>query len=70
MNDNIRFNLDEVMKEKNMSVNKLSRISGVSRTYISKLKSGVYTNPTINIVYSLAKALDVKIDELITYYGE
>lgn len=67
LNENIRFTLDEVMKEKSISVRRLSYLSGVSRTYISQLRSGAYENPTIYIVSCLARALNVTVDELIKY---
>ncbi len=52
--------------EKNWSQEKLGEITGLDRTYISGIERGV-RNPSIKNIDKLAKALDVKISELIDF---
>ena len=66
-NFNITIMLDEVMKSKDISVRRLSILSGISRAYISNLRDGKTNNPTVNIVAILAQALDVPITDLIRW---
>ena len=63
----IEFILDEVMDRKGISINRLSKLSGVSRTHISHLRAGKCTNPTILVIANLASALGVKTDDLLKY---
>lgn len=48
-------------KERGMSVNKLSEVSGVSLGFISDIENNK-TNPSIPTLEKIAKALDVKIE--------
>lgn len=48
---------------KGWSQDKLSEMSGLHRTYISGIECGV-RNPTIKIVYEVAKALEIKVSQL------
>ena len=49
-------------KARNLSHDKLSALSGVSRQAISKIESGE-RNPTMLTVYKLISALDLTFDE-------
>ena len=49
----------------NYSNLEFSKISGLSRSYISELEKGVYENIGINIICKLCKALKVTPNELI-----
>jgi transcriptional regulator with XRE-family HTH domain len=44
----------------------LAARSGVSKAYISDLENGVAGKPNIQYVYSIAQALDVTLDDLLT----
>ncbi|MGJ0908891.1 helix-turn-helix domain-containing protein [Clostridium botulinum] len=55
--DNVRL----LRKERGMSVNKLSKISGVSLGFISDIENNK-TNPSIPTLEKIANALDVKVE--------
>lgn len=52
-------------EKKGWSQDTLSEVSGLHRTYISGIETGV-RNPTVEIVQQIAFALDVPINELFT----
>jgi transcriptional regulator with XRE-family HTH domain len=58
-------NLVKLREGKGWSREKLAVESGVSYNTIVKIEYGGIENPKISTVISLAKALDVKIDELV-----
>lgn len=49
--------------QENLSINKLSKLSGVSTTYISKLENNNRAYPTVEIIFNLAYGLTMKIKE-------
>ncbi|WP_341457745.1 helix-turn-helix transcriptional regulator [Haloimpatiens massiliensis] len=57
LGDNVRL----LRKERGMSVNKLSKVSGVSLGFISDIENDK-TNPSIPTLEKIAKALDVKVE--------
>lgn len=60
----IIFNLKEIRKNKNMSIYRLSKLTGLSRTYIRNIENNKKVNPTIKILFDIAKVLDVNIKDL------
>ncbi|MBL7131052.1 MAG: helix-turn-helix transcriptional regulator [Candidatus Omnitrophica bacterium] len=58
-------NLIKIRKEKGWSQEKLAVESGISYNTIIKIERGGIENPKIETVIRLAKALNVKIDDLI-----
>ncbi len=61
----MRIKLRKIRQGQNMSYRELSKLSGVSLSQIEKIESGYASNPTIKTMWKLAKALRVKIDDLI-----
>ena len=61
---NIR-KLKELMKEKNMSIYRLSKETGISDSLLLKILNGKVENPRIQTVKQIAKALSVTIDEIV-----
>ena len=59
--------IDEILKKKNMSRYKLSKLSGVPQTTISDLCNGKTSlmNSSVGTVYKIAHAFDIKIDDLV-----
>lgn len=55
----IQFALRQLRREKGVTMSELSRLSGVSRTYISELESGKANDPSVAVLTSLAEALGV-----------
>jgi len=50
-------------EKKKISQEKLAFLSGVDRTYISRIEKG-YANPTVKVIEKIATALRVKIHSL------
>ena len=70
----IRMRVYEARSKKGWSTRKLSDMSGISKTHINNIENGV-SSPTLSCLYRLAKALDVKMEELYEvdyddYYDE
>ncbi|KGK88001.1 helix-turn-helix transcriptional regulator [Clostridium sp. HMP27] len=55
----------EARMKKNMSLSQLSYKSGVARGYLTELESGKYSNPGIQVIGKLCKALKLTPNELI-----
>lgn len=53
-------NIKEIRFKKNMSQDKLSKLTGISRSTISKIETG-YRDPSLAMAYSISKALDEPI---------
>lgn len=62
---NIADNVRKARKKKGLSQDKLAREAGVAYNTVVKIESGENKNPTIDTLQSIAKALDVSVDELI-----
>lgn len=62
------FVIKKLRERKNMSINKLAKITGISRSYIIELENNKKTNPTMATLRKIAEALDVNIKEL--FYSE
>lgn len=60
---NIR-KIKDLMKEKNMSIYRLSKETGISDSLLGKILNGKVENPRIQTVKQIAKALNVTIDEI------
>lgn len=61
---NIR-KIKDLMKEKNMSIYRLSKETGISDSLLGKILNGKVENPRIQTVKQIAKALNVAIDEIV-----
>ena len=61
------MNLNDLLKQKNMTKYRLSKVSGVPFTTVSEITTGKskIKNCTGETLYKLAKALDVTIDDLL-----
>ena len=53
------------LKEKNMSAGELSRRTGFSESYISKLRRGRCDDPSFRKAIAIIAALEVDIEEFI-----
>ena len=61
----VRLRLKEILEEKQISMGKLSRLSDVSYSTISRMRNNDPNySPTLNILERLAKALNVSISDL------
>ncbi len=58
------LNLKRIRTKKGISQGDIARDIRVSRGFVSTIENGK-TNPTLSTIAKLAKALDVKIEELV-----
>lgn len=58
-------NLKRLRISRNLSQNKLSKMSGIPRATLFRLESIEDSNPTLNIIYKLCLALKVTPNDLI-----
>lgn len=58
--------LKQLREQKGLSQEKFARIADVSNNTVVNIKSSKQTNPTIETVSKIAKALEVKIEELFS----
>ncbi|WP_081825605.1 helix-turn-helix domain-containing protein [Bacillus sp. UNC41MFS5] len=56
-------------EEKNLSMNKLGELVGITAMYISQLESGKRNNPSIEVLHKLSKSLEVPNEELMEAAG-
>lgn len=65
MEETIGLILKRIRKEKHLTQSELSRMSGVSRSYIVEIESNVYTNVSMLIICDFCKALRCTPNDLI-----
>lgn len=65
----IGLNIMNIRKQKNMSMDALSKRSGVSKSMLSQIEQEK-TNPTVVTVWKIARALDVSVEELLQTNGD
>ena len=58
------FNIKSIRKQKNMSLYKLSKLTGYSHQYLSKLEKNETHNPTVQVLTTIAEALEVDVKKL------
>ena len=61
----ISKNIKKLRQAKGLSQDRLSKSADVSYNSIIKLETGGITNPTIETLQKIAKALEVQVDDLI-----
>jgi transcriptional regulator with XRE-family HTH domain len=64
-NNKIADNLKKLRSKKGLSLEKIARLADLSLNTIVKVENGVNQNPTIETLTKIAKALEVKVDDLI-----
>ena len=61
----IGVNIKKIRTEKGYSLEKVARLADLSLNTIVKVESGVNQNPTYDTLTKIAKALEIKMDDLI-----
>ena len=61
LGDNIR----KLRKKKGLSQDNLARKAAIPYTTLTKIESNVVKNPSVQNIDKIAKALDVKIEDLL-----
>lgn len=62
------FVIKNIRERKKLTIYKLSKITKINRSYLTQLENNKKFNPSLKTMYSIAKALDVKVDDL--FYSE
>ena len=60
----IVFNIKKIREKQNISIRKLSQLTGLSRTYLSNLENNKRVNPTLSSLSAIADAFNVDIKDL------
>lgn len=60
----IVFKIKEIREEKHISAYRLSKITNISTSYLSELENNKKINVTLDILFRIAKALDVNVKDL------
>lgn len=58
------FNIKTIRIKKRITLYKLSKLTGLSRTYIRNIENNKNINPTIFCLFKIANALEVNIKDL------
>ncbi len=61
---NISGNIKKYRKQRGISQDQLSKLAGVTYNTITKIESGATKNPRVDTLRLIAKALNVKVDNL------
>ena len=64
-NNKIAENVKKLRAKKGLSLEKVARLADLSLNTIVKVENGVNTNPTIETLTKIAKALEIGVDDLI-----
>src|SRR5205085_8621587 len=56
--------LDRLMRQKNLDPTELAKRSGLTSSYIGRLRNGKLNNPTVESILKLATGLDVNAHEI------
>ena len=64
-NNKIAENLKKLRAKKGLSLEKIARLADLSLNTIVKIENGVNTNPTIETLQKIAKALEAQVDDLL-----
>ena len=59
----VRLRIIQLCQERNMSVNKLSSISGVTQSTVNNIVSGRNNSATVSTIKKLCDGLGITIDE-------
>lgn len=62
------FRIKDIRIKRNLTIYKLSKITGINRPYLTQLENNKKFNPSLSVMHKIANALDVKIDDL--FYTE
>lgn len=60
-------NIKKLRKQKGLSQDRLSKLADISYNTVIKLELGGITNPSIDTLQKLAKALNVGVDDLLRF---
>ena len=62
------FVIKNIRIKKNITIYRLSKLTGINRPYLTELENNKKFNPSLKTMYKIANALEVKIEDL--FYSE
>ena len=62
------FVIRSIREKKGITAYRLSKLTGINRSYLTELENNKKFNPSLKTMYKIANALEVKIDDL--FYSE
>ncbi|MEI5994332.1 helix-turn-helix domain-containing protein [Candidatus Enterococcus mansonii] len=65
--DVIRLRLKNLCAEKNISINKLATLSGITQSTVDNIMKGKTKNPKLKTLHKLATGLDMTVSELLDF---
>ena len=60
---NLGERINKIRKEKGISIDELCELSGIPKGTLSKITAGITTNPTLDTVKAIARALGCRLDD-------
>ncbi|WP_430603067.1 hypothetical protein IGJ02_000391 [Enterococcus sp. DIV0724b] len=65
--DVIRLRLKNLCSERNISINKLATLSGITQSTVDNIMKGKTKNPKLKTLHKLATGLDMTVSELLDF---
>jgi XRE family transcriptional regulator, master regulator for biofilm formation len=67
----LSYLVGEILKfyrdERGMTINELSHLAGISKSYISSIERGLQKNPSIQVLQKLADTLNISLSQLLGF---
>ena len=63
----MKNNIRKIRIEKGLSIGELAQLANISKVYIYHLENGTRTNPSYEIMRSIAKSLSKEITEVFIF---
>ena len=63
---NLQLKLSELMTKKNVTVSDIEKTTGLNKNTITSILTGTSKNPSANTLRSIAKALDVSLEFILS----
>lgn len=65
--DVIKNRISALIKERNITINKLATLSGLTQSTLEDIMNGRTKNPKLKTLHRIAIGLDMKISELLDF---
>jgi len=63
---NLQLKLSELMTQKNVTISDIEKTTGLNKNTINSILTGASKNPSANTLSSIAKALDVSLESILS----
>ena len=65
--DVIKYRKSTLIKERNITINKLATLSGLTQSTLEDIMNGRTKNPKLKTLHRIAIGLDMKLSELLDF---